>query len=189
SLRVPADRFAPLLSGIKELGKVKSEHVYTDDVTMQFIDLEARITNLAAQEKRLRDLLQRAEKVEEIMLVESELGRIRGELESLEGTFRYLRERIQFSAINIQLEERDIRTLVVKDELGGFGERMISLLVLNTNRLLEGLSNSIIVAIGSLPIIVPILLLIFALWKVAAVLLKKARNKKRGKQQHLSQNQ
>jgi|GEM_PF-4876048 len=189
SLRVPADRFAPLLSGIKELGKVKNEHVYTDDVTMQFIDLEARITNLAAQEKRLRELLERAETVEDVMLVESELGRIRGELESLEGTFRHLRERINYSAINIHLEERDIRTLVVADDFGGFGERLTSLLVLNANRLLEGLSSSVIVAIGSLPILVPILIGIFLIWKAVAVLWKRAKNKKRGEQQRLSQNQ
>ncbi len=185
SLRVPADRFTPLIGAIKELGRVKNERVYTDDVTMQYIDLEARINNLAAQEKRLRELLQRAESIEDIMQVERELGRIRGDLEALEGNFRYLRERVQYSTIDLQLEERDPRTLVVDDKFTGFGERLANLLALNTNRFLTGLTGFFIVAIGSLPIVLP-LLLIFWLLRKAVLAVGRLKQKKREGQKDLA---
>lgn len=187
SLRVPADRFALVLTAIKELGKSKNERVYTDDVTMQYIDLEARIANLAAQEKRLRELLERAESIEDIMQVERELGRIRGDLEAMEGNFRYLRERVQYSSIDIQLEEKDPRTLmVVDDKFSGFGERLANLLALNTNRFLQGLAGFFLVTIGSLPIVLPLLLFAFLVGKGAAAL-KRLKHKKRDQQQDLAQ--
>lgn len=186
SLRVPADRFSALLSGIRDLGKMKNERVYTDDVTMQYIDLEARIANLAAQEKRLRELLEKAESIEDIMQVERELGRIRGDLEAMEGNFRYLRERVQYSTLDIRLVERDVRTLVVDDKFGGFGERLLNLLALNTNRFLEGFTGFVIVAIGSLPIIVPLLIIAILIWKSAAAIKRKRvrRNEQQQSEQH-----
>lgn len=102
------------------------------------------------------------------MQVERELGRIRGDLEAMEGNFRYLRERVSFSSIDIQLEEKDPRTLVVEDKFAGFGERLADLLALNTNRFLKGFSGFFLVVLGSLPIVLPLLLIAFLIWKVYA---------------------
>ncbi|MEW5919663.1 MAG: DUF4349 domain-containing protein [Bacillota bacterium] len=185
SLRVPADRFALLLAAIKDLGKTKNERVFTDDVTMQYIDLEARITNLAAQEKRLRELLQKAESIEDIMHVERELGRIRGDLEAMEGNFRYLRERVQYSSIEIQLEEKDPRTLMVDDKFAGFGERLVDLLALNTNRLLKGFSGFFLFTLGSLPIVLPLLIIAFLIGKLLKAI--RAKNIRKEEQRNLPQ--
>ncbi len=182
SLRVPAEHFNFLVGEIKELGKVKNDHVYTDDVTMQYIDLEARIANMTAQEKRLRELLEKAENIEEIMQVERELGRVRGDLEAMTGNFRYLRERVQFSAIDIRLHEKDVRTLVVSEKYEGFGERVAALLYLNTNRFLTATTNFFVVAIGSLPIVLPLLIIGLAIFKGRAAL-RRAKNRKRAEQQ------
>ncbi len=190
SLRVPAEHFNFLVGEIKELGKVKNDRVYTDDVTMQYIDLEARIANMTAQEKRLRELLEKAENIEEIMQVERELGRVRGDLEAMTGNFRYLRERVQFSAIDIRLDEKDVRTMVVGDKFEGFGERVAALLSLNTNRFLTTTTNFFVVAIGSLPIVLPLLIIGLAIFKGRAAL-SRAKNRKREEQQRqdLSQDQ
>ena len=190
SLRVPAERFNFLVGQIKELGKVKNDRVYTDDVTMQYIDLEARIANMTAQEKRLRELLDKAESIEDIMQVERELGRVRGDLEAMTGNFRYLRERVQYSAIEIRLEEIDARTMVVGDKFEGFGERVMALLALNTNRFLTATTNFFVVLIGSLPIFLPLLIIVLVIWKGKAALTR-AKNRKKEKQQeqNLSQGQ
>lgn len=190
SLRVPSEHFNSLVAEIKELGKVKNDRVYTDDVTMQYIDLEARIANMTAQEKRLRELLEKAESIEEIMQVERELGRVRGDLEAMTGNFRYLREQVQFSTIDVRLEEKDARTQVVAERFDGFGERILALLALNTNRFLTATSNFFIVSIGSLPILLPLIIIFILIWKGAAALSRK-RSRKRAEQhnQDLSQNQ
>jgi hypothetical protein len=174
TLRIPEGKFQEALSGIKELGKPRNEHVYTDDVTMRYIDLEARLKNLEAQEQRLRELLEKAGNVEEILHIEKELWRIRSDLEVMTAEFKHLQEQVRFSILDIALQEKDPRSQVVAGGFGNFGERIGDLLALNTNRLFKGVSNLLIVAIGSLPLLIPVILLLFAAWRLA-VLLKKKR--------------
>lgn len=166
SVRIPQDKYAYALEILDGLGEINNISENTSDVTMHYIDLEARITNLEAQEKRMRELLDRAENMEDILKIEKELGRIRGDLESMTAEFKYLQERVNYSTIDIRLEERDPRQETVVGGFGNFGERIGNLMALNTNRLLDGLANFVIVLIGSLPIIVPLLLLIIILWKI-----------------------
>lgn len=179
TVRIPAEHFNPLLEEIKELGKVKNDHIDTDDVTMDYIDLEARIANLTTQEKRLRELLEKAESIEDILQVERELGRVRGDLEAMTGNFKYLQERVRYSTIEIRMEERDARTVVVTDRFDSFGERVMTLLALNTNRLLTFFSDFTALAIGSLPIIIPLLLVFYLVWRIRVYF----RNKRMMKQE------
>ncbi|NLC12304.1 MAG: DUF4349 domain-containing protein [Firmicutes bacterium] len=181
SIRVPEDKYEHALEMIDELGNVKSISENTKDVTMQYIDLEARIANMEAQEERMRELLERAETIGEIMEIERELGRIRGSIESMSGEFKYLRERVNYSSINIGLEEKDPRTEVIIGGFDNFREKVVNQLALNSNRFLVGAANLLIVLIGSLPILAPILLIIFCAWKIAVFIKikkEKFKNKK-----------
>lgn len=175
SIRIPQDKYAYALEILDGLGKTKNISENTSDVTMHYIDLEARITNLEAQEKRMRELLDRAENMEDILQIEKEMGRIRSDLESMTAEFKHLQERVNYSTIDIRLEERDPRQETVVDGFGNFGERIGHLMALNTNRLLDGMANFVIVIIGSLPIIVPLLLLIIILWKAVGAAARKKR--------------
>jgi TolA-binding protein len=175
SIRIPQDKYAYALEILDGLGETKNISENTSDVTMNYIDLEARITNLEAQEKRMRELLDRAENMEDILQIEKELGRIRGDLESMTAEFKHLQERVNYSTIDIRLEERDPRQETVVDGFGNFGERIGNLMALNTNRLLDGMANFVIVIIGSLPIIIPLLLLIIILWKAVGAAARKRR--------------
>lgn len=168
SMRVPEGKYDDALQRLDELGKTKNKREYTDDVTLHYIDLEARIKNLEAQEIRLRELLERADTIEDILKIESELGRIRGNLESMIAEFTHLKDRVNYSSVNIRLEEKDPRTHTVVDGFGSFGERIGDLLALNTNRFLKGFSNFLIVSIGSLPIILPLVLAFFLFLKLVA---------------------
>ena len=175
SIRIPQDKYAYALEILDGLGETKNISENTSDVTMHYIDLEARITNLEAQEERMRELLDRAENMEDILQIEKELGRIRGDLESMTAEFKHLQERVNYSTIDIRLEEKDPRRETLVDGFGNFGERIANLMALNTNRLLDGLANFVIVIIGSLPIIIPLLLLIIILWKAVGAVTKKRR--------------
>jgi hypothetical protein len=180
SLRIPEDKFELALAMLEEVGKVKNKNISEEDVTLQYIDLEARIVNMEAQEKRLRDLLDRAEKVEEVLEVEKELWRVRGNLESMIAEFKHLKQRVSYSSINIYLEEKDPLATSLVEDLGTL-EKVGNLLALNTNRLLKGISNLIIVSIGSLPILVPLVLLFLLIRKIAVVV--KERKKAKGQDQ------
>jgi hypothetical protein len=185
TLRIPEDKFRETLNQVKELGKAKNEHIYTDDVTMKYIDLEARLKNLEAQEQRMRDLLERAGNIEEILQIEKELGRIRGDLEAMTAEFKYLQEQVRFSTLDITLQEKDPHSRVVTGGFGNFGERTGNLLVLNTNRLFRGISNFLVMAIGSLPLLVSIVVLIFAAWKIKGFIKKKKTQLQKNKSSDL----
>lgn len=177
ALRVPADKFEDALETLKEVGKVKSTSISEEDVTLSYIDLEARIATMAAQEERLRELLNRAEKVEEILEIEKELWRVRGNLEAMMAEFRHLQQRVRYSLINISLEETDPRTAGLVEDLSIL-EKIGNLLVLNTNRLIKFISTVVIVALGSVPIIVPLALLYLLFRKI--FLARKERKKVKG---------
>ncbi len=175
SIRIPQDKYVYALEILGGLGRTKNISENTSDVTMHYIDLEARITNLEAQEERMRQLLDRAENMEDILQIEKELGRIRGDLESMTAEFKHLQERVNYSTIDICLEEKDPRRETVVDGFENFGERTGHLLALNTNRLLDGLANFVIAVIGSLPMIVPLLLVVIILWKAFGAAARKRR--------------
>jgi hypothetical protein len=173
SLRIPGDKFRDVFAQVKELGRAKNEHIYTDDVTMSYLDLEARQHNLTVQEQRLRDLLDKAGNVGEILEIEKELGRIRGDLEAMTAEFKHLQERIRFSTLDLNLQEKDPRSQAIAGDFGNFGARIGQMLALNTNRLLRGFSHFLILAIGSLPLLIPAVALVFAGWKINQVLKRK----------------
>lgn len=176
TLRVPEKDFAMVLSYLKEAAHVKDERLDTDDVTRRYIDLEARIANLEVQEERMRELLDRADTIEEILEIEKELGRLRGDLEAMQADFKHLSERVSYATINLSMQERDPRTQVATSEIGSSGEKIMNLLTLNTNRVLQGATNLLIVTIGSLPIVIPLLVLGFLAWRGYRILVRR-RNK------------
>ena len=179
AVRVPGDKFDYFLESLEELGEVKNPHVYTDDVTMHYIDLEARLKNLAAQEEKMRELLEKAKTVEEILQVERELGRIRGDLEAMTAEFKHLQEHVRYSSLEIRLEEKDPRITEVSGGFDSFGQRIGHLLSLNTNRLLKGFSTFLILAVGSLPILVPLVILAYLGWKLVQYIRRMRSRKKK----------
>jgi len=101
--RVPSANFRQVYEQVKQLGDVKRDHVGGQDVTEEYMDLEARIANKRVEEQRLRELFARAGKISDLLEVERELSRVRGEIESLQGRLRYLKDQVSFSTITISL--------------------------------------------------------------------------------------
>lgn len=105
TVRIPADNFEDVIKEIEKVGDLKEEKITLEDVTEQYIDLTARLTNLKRQEQRYLEILEMAVTVEEVLTVEHQLERIRGDIESMEGRVLYLDNRISLSTIHIQLSE------------------------------------------------------------------------------------
>ncbi len=73
------------------------------DVTEEFVDLDARLGNLEATAARLRTFLDESRNVEEALAVNMELSRVEGEIESLKGRMQYLQQSAAFSSINVDV--------------------------------------------------------------------------------------
>jgi hypothetical protein len=105
TVRVPAGRFDGSLAQVEGLGKVLDKQVTAEDVTEEFVDSQARLANLQQTEQRLRDHLTHTGRLSDILLVERELTRVRGEIEQLQGRLRYLSHRIAYSTLAVTLTE------------------------------------------------------------------------------------
>lgn len=106
TVKVPVDTFDQARSQIKEISVfVKNENINTSDVTEQFIDIEARLKNLKAEEQSYLTLLSRATRVEDIITITNRLTTVRSQIESTEGRKRYLEGQTDMSTIHISLSE------------------------------------------------------------------------------------
>jgi hypothetical protein len=106
TVRIPVERFDPFLAAISRLGELAEHHVDSQDVTQEYYDVEARISNKQQEEKRLlKHLADSTGKLEDILAVERELTRVRGEIEQMQGRIRYLRDVSALSTVTITATE------------------------------------------------------------------------------------
>jgi anti-sigma factor RsiW len=120
TLRVPSTQMDAALTELKTLGRVESESQNGQDVTAQYVDLEARLTNARNTEQRLTDLLrQRTGKLSDVLEVETELSRVRGEIEQMEAERRLLSKQVEFATLTATVtEEYKAQAKVGSDSLG-----------------------------------------------------------------------
>ena len=105
TIKIPEKRFDEFGDSLDQLGKIKSKETSAYDVTEEYVDLQARLKNLKNQEKRYTELLDMAKDVQDVLAIEAQLGRIRGEIESYEGRIKYLENTTSFGTFYINLYE------------------------------------------------------------------------------------
>jgi Domain of unknown function (DUF4349)/Putative zinc-finger len=100
------DRF---LQKIRGLGELKNQTLGTEDVTKAYFDTDARLKNARVMEQRLIDMLKtKTGKVSDLLQVEKELGRVREEIEKMQGELKYWDSQVQFATVTISLAEKDM---------------------------------------------------------------------------------
>ncbi|HEU4433512.1 MAG TPA: DUF4349 domain-containing protein [Pyrinomonadaceae bacterium] len=120
-VRVPSERFGSALDSIRGLANtLKEENVTGNDVTEEFIDLEARIRTQKALELQFLDIMKQARKVEDALQVQRQIAEVRTDIEKLEGRKRFLENRSSLSTITVNLETP--RQIVVNT--GSFGRSL-----------------------------------------------------------------
>jgi hypothetical protein len=106
SLRIPAGELNAAVIELKSLGRVQNETQNGEEVTQQHADLVARLKNSRETEQRLQDiLLNRTGKVSDVLAVEQEIARVRGEIEQMEAEQKSLEHRVDFATIDLKLSE------------------------------------------------------------------------------------
>jgi len=100
------DRF---LQKVRGLGELKNQTLDTEDVTKAYFDTDARLKNALVMEQRLIDMLKtKTGKVSDLLQVEKELGRVREEIEKMQGELKYWDSQVQFATVTISLAEKDM---------------------------------------------------------------------------------
>ena len=105
-LRVPADQLDTVLTEVKALGRVESESQSGEDVTSQYVDLQARLDNARHTEERLSDLLRdHTGKLSDVLAVEQELDRVRGEIEQMEAERKNMANQVSYATLRATITE------------------------------------------------------------------------------------
>ncbi len=155
TLRVPEARFQEAVKGLETVGEVKSRSTSGQDVTEEYIDLEARLKNYQRQEERYLELLKMANTTTDVLKVEEQLERVRGEIERLTGRLRYLSSRVDLATVTAELYEPEpvTRAWGLREALGDAVEGFI------------GTINGLIVLTGTLLPVAIVLILLYAAYR------------------------
>jgi uncharacterized protein DUF4349/putative zinc finger protein len=106
TLRVPADQLETAVAELKKLGRVDFESQRGEEVTQQYVDLEARLSNARKTEQRLTDLLrERTGKLADVLAVEKEMDEVRESIERMEAERKNLGNRVDFAALTVRVTE------------------------------------------------------------------------------------
>ena len=121
TLRIPAGQLREYVNELANLPDlvVRQRSISAQDVTEEFIDISARLENMQRHEVRLREILAKANTVEEILKVEKELATARGQIESVTARLKALSGRIDFSTVTLRISEVTVIT-----ETNFFGKLM-----------------------------------------------------------------
>ncbi|GAC1544448.1 MAG: hypothetical protein NVS3B10_31930 [Polyangiales bacterium] len=103
AIRVPSSEVDKLLDGVNGVGKVRAREVKARDVGKEYHDDLILLENLKTTMKRYEEILAKADKVSEILQIEGELARIRGQVEQVQGTLRWLKDRTSRSTVYLRL--------------------------------------------------------------------------------------
>ena len=136
TIRVPQVQFQTALERIEALGEVESKNLGSEDMSEQFIDLEARLKSSLREEGSLLSLLGRSATVSDVLSIERELTRVRSEIERLQGQLNFLERRVALATIIVSLFPPQVP--VAQPPSGS-----LSLEVVDVTRSLEGATEEV----------------------------------------------
>jgi len=168
--RVPAAALDRTLAEFQSLGKVESVSVTAEDITEQYFNLEIRLRNQQELEKRFRALLDRpGNKVSDLLEIEGQMARVRGEIDELEGRKRFWDSQVSLSTLTVQLHEPN-------PAIGSARGGILSTLKNAIRELGENFVETVAWLISALGVVIPAGL---ALW-IASVALRAFRRRRGG---------
>jgi hypothetical protein len=115
---VPSDKYEETISQVRGFGTVQAFNSSAQDVSAQYVDLQARLKNAEAQRDAMLALLQRATSINDILNIQNQIGQVTGQIEQLKGQISYLEHATGYSTINVTLREAAVLAPRTTDDLG-----------------------------------------------------------------------
>jgi hypothetical protein len=153
TVRVPEAKFEHTFNTIKGMGKLVSENINGSDITSEYRDTEARVDNMKIQEQSLRQLMTKAENVDEILKIESELNRVRTDIDINSGNLKRWDNLVQLSTINIYMRELKPEELKSVD-VPGMWEKAYQGFIKAINNVVAGLEKTFILLVAAIPYLI-----------------------------------
>ena len=149
--RIPKENLDAFVSAVAQQSNVVRRYESVTDVTLQYVDLESHKKALSAEQDRLLELMEKAETVEDIITIEGRLSEVRYQLESMESQLRTFDNKIDYSTVNISIDEVEIYS---PNETTSAWQRISSGFMNSLRGVGRGISNFAIWFIIHLPYII-----------------------------------
>ncbi len=173
TIRIPVEQFDAFLANLGKVGTRVSENIESDDVTEEYVDLEARIKSTQAVESRLLKLLdEKTGKLSDIIQAEQKLAEVRMKIEQMQGRMRFLQDRIALTTITLTLTEQ--RDYIPPEDLP-YGEKVSNAWSDSLGALFTAASNVSIGLVAAAPWLVVLLVLLIFFVLVLMVFIKIVR--------------
>ena len=104
-IRIPSRDFGTVMSSLSTLGNVPYSNTYTENITSQYYDVQARLNAYRTQEQSLLDMMAKADKVSDLLEIQEQLSEVRYHIESLQSTLTNWDRQVSYSTISLTLEE------------------------------------------------------------------------------------
>ncbi|MGV8153716.1 MAG: DUF4349 domain-containing protein [Alkaliphilus sp.] len=173
-LRIPKDNFKTMFEELQNIGNIIHHGMSGDDVTDRYFDTEAAAKNLEIQEERLRSILEKADKIEDILRIENELSRIRLQINQFRGQLLNLDRHIQMSTIRIDIREVKDLTATIDPIDEGLWGRAVDSLRKTINNLIDLFERLFIRLFAALPIIAIVIIILLPVAIIGKKIWKKA---------------
>ena len=119
-LRIPSEHYSEFLQAAEGAGSLVRKDESTEDITREYVDVEARLESLRVQEKRLLELAAQAQTMEDLLTIEGHLADVQYQIESYTSQQRVFDDRVDYSTITVDLREVTVYTPTVQS----FGSRI-----------------------------------------------------------------
>lgn len=150
TIRVPEGQFQSIFNNIKGMGKLVNENINGNDITSEYRDTQARVDNLKIQEESLKQLMTKAKNVDEILRIETELNRVRTDIDINTGSLKRWDNLVQLSTINIYMKELKPEELKSVDVPGMWGKAYQGF-IKAINNVVGGLEKAVIFLVAAIP--------------------------------------
>jgi len=155
-IRIPAQNLDQFVSQVGENANITSTSESTENVTLTYISTQSRVTALETEQKRLLELLENAETMEDLLTIESRLTDVRWELENYASQLRVLENQVNYSTVYLNIWEVDEPTVVVERTVW---QKIGDGFTRNAGRMWNGLVNFFVWILTVIPYLLPIALI------------------------------
>jgi len=171
-IRVPQDKFNEFVSYLEASSEIYQKNIIETDVTKDYYEKDNQVKNLELQEIHLRELFEKTQTVEEMLLIENELRRIRTEIDALNISLSDIDDRASMATISVEVQEVLKSNLTMSDG-GNVWERAKEGFISTINGIIEIGENFIIALISFIPILVPVIIILI----IVLIKLRKSKSK------------
>lgn len=174
TVRIPADKLDAFLEAANEKGTITSINEEQKNVTLEYVDLESRISAFRTERDSLTKLLEKAESLENILAIQERLSEVNYEIENYTAQLRVLANRVSYSTVTMHIREVER----VTEEKPSLWSRIKNRFLDNLDDLIDGLKDAVVDIVGGLPIILPVALIAVAVILIIRKLIKKRKAKR-----------